>query len=278
MKSRRVIDQGLLPLGVGGRSRARLSTRRRRARLLFTFFGLLVAVLVVGGFAYATYMPRLQITNIDVIGADSISSNLIRNYAETILNDGKLHFLSRTNLFLYPRVAIARSLALNFPRIALADVDRESILAQAVRITIHERQPFATWCSEDKTCFQVDSSGYIFAQAATTTGYEFRGGLTATSSPIGSTYLPGHFVEVHTLLKLLAETHAPVSVDVMGDQDYVVNLQTGLRLYVPFSANPEIIVRNLDTVLASDALKGKQAKLEHVDLRYGNRVYYKLKK
>ena len=284
MSSRRRVDdfragQSLLPFssgGVGGR--VRLRSRRRRARLLFTFFGLLVVTLAVGGFAYATYIPRLQITAIDVSGADSLSSNLIRNYAETILNDGKLHVLSRTNLFLYPRTAIAHALAANFPRIARADVNRESLLAQAVRITIHERQPSATWCSDTRKCYQVDTGGFIFAEAATTSGYEFRGGLATTTSPIGSTYLPGHFTQVDVLLKLFAETYAPVSIDVVSDHDYTVRLQSGLTLYIPFDARPEEIVRNLDTVLASDTLKGKSAKLDHIDLRFGNRVYYKLKK
>jgi len=36
-------------------------------------------------------------------------------------------------------------------------------------------------------------------------------------------------------------------------------------------------VKNLELVLSSDVLKGKTDALEYVDLRFGNRVYYKLK-
>jgi hypothetical protein len=35
------------------------------------------------------------------------------------------------------------------------------------------------------------------------------------------------------------------------------------------------IMRNLKTVLEADALHGNIEALEYIDLRYGNRVYYK---
>ena len=37
------------------------------------------------------------------------------------------------------------------------------------------------------------------------------------------------------------------------------------------------MVRNLQLVLSSNPLNGKASDLQYIDLRFGNRVYYKLK-
>jgi hypothetical protein len=56
-----------------------------------------------------------------------------------------------------------------------------------------------------------------------------------------------------------------------------VHFTDGFDLKVSFGADPATLVRNLRLVLASEALEGKEADIEYVDLRFGDRVFYKLK-
>ena len=42
-----------------------------------------------------------------------------------------------------------------------------------------------------------------------------------------------------------------------------------------FGEDPTILVKNLTLILDSDALRGKENLLEYIDLRFGNRMYYK---
>ena len=51
----------------------------------------------------------------------------------------------------------------------------------------------------------------------------------------------------------------------------------GFAVRASFGNDGEAVVKNLQLVLSSDVLRGRESELEYVDLRFGNRVYYKLK-
>ena len=69
----------------------------------------------------------------------------------------------------------------------------------------------------------------------------------------------------------------PRIIIVENEQDYLVELQEAYRLKVTFDQGAEVIGRNMKLLLASDPLVDKMADLEYLDLRFGNRVYYKFK-
>ncbi len=56
-----------------------------------------------------------------------------------------------------------------------------------------------------------------------------------------------------------------------------MRLGEGFLLKVSYGADAGTLVKNLQLVLQSDVLQGKRDKIEYIDLRFGNRVYYKLK-
>lgn len=164
-------------------------------------------------------------------------------------------------------------------------------------------------------CYQMDNTGFIFAQApgqvvstvvatdstsspqaATSTPvvpspqaqYVFQGGIatstTATSSsaiisisPIGQIFAGSHMPGIVALLELLGQAgFNPTGAIVQDDQDFWVPLSQGFYIKASFGEDPQDLVSNLQLVLSSSALQGKQSELEYVDLRFGDRVYYKL--
>ena len=66
------------------------------------------------------------------------------------------------------------------------------------------------------------------------------------------------------------------SAHVESSQDFWVYLERGYYLKASFGEDPSQLVRNLNLVLSSSALTGKQDQIEYIDLRFGDRVYYKL--
>ncbi len=66
-------------------------------------------------------------------------------------------------------------------------------------------------------------------------------------------------------------------MDVQDNSDFAVSLAGGYFLKASFGTAPQTLVRNLELVLSAPALAGKTAELEYVDLRFGDRVYYRLK-
>lgn len=262
----------------GGR-KSPLRTKRRRTRALVALGVLILGAGATWGVGYATYLPQFSINHIEVVGADGISPDIIRTYVETQLFDGSHPFFSRENLFLYPRRSLEEGIQKYFPRIHSVNISRKSFLAQAIQVTIEERGPRARWCASD-SCYLMDDSGFIFAEEATsspsTVPYTLRGALSTSSSPVGQKFLLEHLTDVLTLLERLERAgFAPKGASVKSEPDFSVILEGGFELRAAFEEDPEKIVRNLELVLSSDALRGREDELEYVDLRFGNRVYYK---
>ena len=94
-------------------------------------------------------------------------------------------------------------------------------------------------------------------------------------------HLPG----ILALLQILSQTgYAATGATVQNAQDFWVPLSIGqpasgqgFYIKASFGEDPNSIVNNLQLVLSSDALAGKFDQLEYVDLRFGDRVYYKLR-
>ena len=282
--------------------RTSLRARRRKLRALAVFVVLILAGGVVYGVSELTYLPRYSIQEVAVRGTEGVSPKLVRTFVETQLNDGTYSIISRENIFLYPKAEIAKSISDYFPRILNAQISRESLLAQTITVSIVERKPFALWCSDKTSCFEMDSGGFIFAplgvspqeglqarggpltgfaQSATSTSagtVVYTGGLATSTAPIGQTFLKDRFAEVLTLLSRLNDQGFPATgVSVENEQDFAVSLARGFVLRASFGADASELVRNLQTVLSSDSLRGKESTIEYIDLRFGNRVYYKNK-
>jgi hypothetical protein len=268
-----------------------LKMRKRRVRAALAL-GVLVGCI---GFAYAihhvSYLPRFTVSSVAVEGEQRLSERLVRAYAESVLEDGSFRFISRDNFLVYPKDALAAGVAASFPRIESAEVDRDSVAGTTLVLTIREREPYALWCEEVSgvatstraDCYVMDEGGYVYAKSGEpadepSTSYVFTGGLAATGTPIGMRFAPDHIDKVRTLLDALAAAgYSPTGAKVVGGEDYFVPLQAAPLLKISFASDPSTVMRNLELVLASEELTGKLQKIEYVDLRFGNRVYYKLK-
>ena len=244
-------------------------------------------------------MPRLNVQNITVSGTAHIDPVAIEHYAREYLYDGARQILSKSNIFLYRPKVLAARIEDDFPRAKSAHVEKTSLFATTVEIQIEERQSFAKWCEEstvsvtlasstpEMDCFVLDETGFIFdtydptREEVFTSDYSFAGGIqraAGASSPIGSTFAPSHFDGMLALLTLLRENgFASLGATVVSDDDFAIALEAGFFLKASFGANAETLARNLVLVLQSEHLRDRQGELEYVDLRFGNRVYLKIK-
>ena len=70
---------------------------------------------------------------------------------------------------------------------------------------------------------------------------------------------------------------APLGAQLENETDISVPLADGYYIKASFGEDPSELTKNLALILSSDAIKGKIDELEYIDLRFGNRVYYKFK-
>lgn len=260
--------------------RSSLRIRRRKLQTLLALIILLMGAGAVYGLSVLTYLPQYTITKVSVGGTEHVPPRLVQAFVEAKLSDGTYHLLSRENIFLYPKKTIAKSIPEYFPRILNAQISRDALMAQVINVVVVERQPFALWCSQTDTCFDMDNGGFVFALSATSTDGRivFTGGLATSSPPIGQTFLPQHFAGVLALVSHLKERgYSVADVSVENEQDFAVSLAERFVLRASFGADADSLVQNLQAVLSSGTMRGKEDTIEYIDLRFGNRVYYKNK-
>ena len=142
------------------------------------------------------------------------------------------------------------------------------------------------------------SSMYVFAgglplsarteigtDTATSTMATDLGTTTATSTmvstyknPIGHSFVSAHLPGILALLDLFQQAGLhPWGATVENNEDFSIPLSEGYFIKATFGEDTDQLVRNLNLVLSSDVLRSKQNDLEYIDLRFGDRVYYKLK-
>lgn len=255
----------------------RLRDKRRRMRIFVACICLLSTLGAIGGLGAATHVERLTINDVSVSGAQAVAPEALVASVNAGLSTETFKLFSRENIFLYPKGAIEDALARDFPRIKDVALSRPSLLAQAVVVAVEERTPYAKWCVS--ACYLMDSGGFVFAEStgeATTIGYEFRGGLAKDRSPVGQWFLRGRLPEAVAFLdKLGVAGFKAVAFDVGTDKDFSVMLEGGTMLYLPFGSDTDALLRNLVTTVETDSLRDRIGELQYIDLRFGNRVYYR---
>ncbi|HEY4527227.1 MAG TPA: hypothetical protein VJK53_05300, partial [Candidatus Paceibacterota bacterium] len=258
---------------------------------------ILVLFLCLGGVvSYASHQPTFTVQKFVARGTTHVSPEKVETYAMEAIQDDKFHFFATDNIFLYAPKQLAAHIVAEFPRIKGVRVQKESLFSTTVNIDITEREPYAKWCRggnlemtesflTSRECYVMDDSGLVFARTSgrekAATAYVFSGGIassTAGGSPVGHPFAPSRMAGVLALLQLLQDRgFKPIGAEVENAQDFSIPLEHSFSIKASFGANAEDLIKNLTLVMESERLKGRESEIEYIDLRFGNKVYFKFK-
>jgi len=275
-----------------------LKKKRRKIFLKKVSIYLVVLTIIFAGLAYLSRLPSVNITSIEITGNKVLDSDGLKSVVSDELTGNYFLIFPKTNIFLYSKNSIKKHLLGKFKR--LKDVKFSLVDKRILSVSISERAPDYVWCgaqipemkpdTEAPACYFLDDSGYIFDEAPYFSGdvyFKFYGSVYLEGdTPIGSYFAPGIFSKFLTLKEELDNmTLRPVAL--LVEEDGVIKfLLSGLN-----NTMPEIILKtdldfesalgNLQSALDTDPLKSefknKYSSLEYIDLRFGNRVYYRFK-
>ncbi|MDB5188050.1 MAG: hypothetical protein JWO50_570 [Candidatus Kaiserbacteria bacterium] len=258
-------------------------TRARRRRFRVVALCIVFALLVAGTYSVhvASYAERLTVQDAVVTGGTPTLQTQVHDFALQQLQASSTSFLSKKNIFLYNVTPLATALFAAYPQIASIKIEHTSLFSRTLTITIVERTIYGWWCDNFVDCYAMDATGKIFAQATATSSLQhfiFRGGISATSSPIGQMYLPTHIKAVNEMLQaFIAAGVTPLGATAVNDQDFNINLSDGSYIKASFSENPTDVVKNVLLVRNSNELAHATSSIDYIDARFGDRIYYKLK-
>lgn len=260
----------------------RLRARRRHALLIR---GVLAVFLILGAFTGAVALSRvdsLSVVAVNVRGASTVPVSDIESLVRDELSGNRLFLFPRSNIALYPKREIAAAVSALSPRIRSVSVARDD--ARAIGITVAERTPHALWCGNSpavaEPCYFLDETGVIFAESPEFSGdVFFRYFGPVEGGPAGAAFLPGEFPELDFFTRSVQEAEVKaVSLSVLDGPDAELTLSDGTRILFNRTHDLSGVLQNLSSVLGADIFRSQGAlALDYVDLRFGNKVFYKFK-
>ncbi len=261
----------------------RISFRYLRKTFLFCF-----ALTALGGAFYSVFLSDyFALKEVKISGLKSIAEENLRQEVKEILSRRKWMIGKLSNYFLFSADLARAEIQGVFPKVG--EIEIEKIYPRTLNVNVRERNAVGVWClpagnlaNPDvlEHCFYFDEKGVIFEEAPKSFG-----GLMITiedfrpiaGASLGATALEeGEAVFFQEAKGLIAENFS------FGIKSFVITQRNEIEVVT--SENWRVILDKKEGLkhqlsnlkyLLDDKIKERRRELEYVDLRLGNRLYYK---
>ncbi len=278
------------------KSTSNVTKERRKKSFVKTLWILLSLVFLLIGLAFLSHIKNLLITDVSVSGNEILEEGEIKSEAFKILAKKRFLVFAGENKIIYSKKKLEEGLKKKFPRILSIQTSLEE---KKIYFDIVERERAHLWCGEEhpvrdeisteRECYFLDSSGFIFDKSP-----QFSSGVYFTfyskienKNPVGQYILDFDFLkDIELLISGVKEHGFPVHSLVAkedGQYELLFNLSTISKEYpkLLFTSDQNIgeIYNKFISVVEEDPFKTdfieKPNKLEYIDARFKNRIFYK---
>lgn len=280
-----------------------LTRKRKKKKILKIWLFILSTIVFFICLAWLFSLQSLAIKKVIVVGNVNITSGEIQNITNNILDQKYLGIFSKRNAFVYPKDYIVKTLSHTYPRIEDIAIDTESL--EILNIKVKERTSSSVWCAA-VLCYLVDEQGYIFAEsisasspAASTSSDAlvntpkenthavlYGGDQFVGPEPIGKHVFTENLYRdiLQTIDELEKEKLVIKEVHVFSRDEIVFTVTDGGKIIFSDRKPFAVSLENLRSSLKSSVFAGQKSsssptsKFEYIDVRFGNKVFYKLNK
>ena len=250
--------------------------------------------------SWFSYRPFWTISGVAIVGTAPVSNAAVQAIAIQNLGGAYDMVLSKANEYIYPRGTIERAIKAAFPQVATVVL---SITNNILRITLTPRQMAYWWCvagsyapifpdsaaiATTQQCDQMDASGFIFMptiatsslrNASTTLPFRFYGTTASSSQIIGTSYMGmsvDDFGKLTELISILGN-HGLPSYALIQRPDGVCELFLNQGGMIVFDADQNFnqVASDIIALQASTPIFSSNQPLAYVDVRLGNKAFYK---
>ncbi len=263
---------------------SRLKARRRRRRNLVAALWAVCAVGLLGSLAGLAHLPHWRVAKVEVAGVEGTEAKAVEEMVQAALEGRYFLMLPRDNVLIYPQADITAELLKEFPTFASVQVRAKDLRTLGVEIV--KRTPKAVWCgvqiAAPAPCLLLDVQGAAYEPAA-----EFAGPVYTTYyGALAEGAAPQHYLSEEEFRSLAALVGALeeeqkgriVSVEVDGAGDVSARFADGFELKFVLGDGSGDVFERFVLALSAEPFKDRLlTDFEYLDLRFGDRLYYKLK-
>lgn len=264
-------------------SKLRARRRTRTVRLILLTFGFLMLVGI--GTMSLAYAPFWRIQQVVVVGNESIATSTIEAFIKERLKGSYAYVLPKDNILLYPKSSLRAELLMRFP--ALRSVVLRAENFSTLGVEVGERKPHALWCGENRStgdaCVLLDDAGIAYGSAVSFAGSAYLH-YYGKSETVGSArqYLTEDTFRAVDAMALAMANDIPedtlMYITVDAQKDVRMGFESGFVVIFPLAEDGATILQRLKLARSADPfIEHKLSDFEYLDLRFGDKLYYKLK-
>lgn len=267
-----------------------VARKRRKRRLFKISIKIGLSLLLIGVIAWLSWIQKLSIRNVVVVGNSSVEASELQKDINSILDKRYFFIFSKRNAFIYPKKEINKFVVANYPKVDDLVIKTEGL--NILNVVIEERKPLALWCGVPD-CYFIDKNAYVYEKYEQNEEnkdelIKFHGNEEFIGpSPIGKNAFDKKiFEEMFSTSKVMETLGFKVSDILYKEKNSITfDLKDNGRIIFTDKKSFEESLDNLKSALASSVFKPKKTsdmsqnqyvKFEYIDLRYGNKVFYRL--
>lgn len=267
--------------------------------------GLIVISSLVYGFAWFVGLPSWQIKNINITGFETIEQDELYASVEEALDGSFYYLIPKTQYLFLSTAGIADIIKEKFPKIRAAKV--EKTFPDTLSVVIEERKIYAVYCyyarkkeasttaetiaavffgprkGEFSNCAYMDRDGVIMDSGAKIAGSLFPVIESDEKAivGVGKEGIAKDVLDFFDKAGAFLKNKTGYELDSMAvsrdlPKDYLLNTKSGWYLIVSRDAQIEEWAAQLKIILESK-IKERVKDLYYIDLRFGNKIFYKFK-
>ncbi|PIR57939.1 MAG: hypothetical protein COU71_01310 [Parcubacteria group bacterium CG10_big_fil_rev_8_21_14_0_10_38_31] len=254
--------------------------KRKRLTLKLSLY-LLAIICLFSVFVSFFYIPKFKIKEIEINGISSDNKDKLSNKFSVVMVDKYLGIFPYNNIFIFPEGKLKADVLSEYPDIK--EIDFKNFFPGKVLTTASERDLFAVWCFKEGDCSFVDEDGFIFKSAPVFYGniflkfFDERRGSSSDGLDKGKQALDKNdFDKLVDFINFTASKNILIYKIFIRDEG-VYDLETilGWHILLNKENNPEEAFQNLRIILDSQIKEDYVDKIGYIDLRFGNKIFYK---
>lgn len=257
--------------------------RKPFSRILSYGAVLLVLIFLGDGGIYFFSLPYWRIKHLEFAGVEGLDRKAIETNVYDILQRKTLYFFSSYNIFLASSEEIERALKKRFPKIERVNIDKQ--FPDILKIYVHERVLWGIFCGENSgtaSCAYIDKTGFAYESSP-----DFQGSLLVKiKSDFPEFKIASQVIEPELLDEMFflsREVKRIINADVIGYELFhkipsEIRVLTGDGFKIYFNRKDDF--KNAFSVLKKvmdEEIKDKRRELEYIDIRFGNKAFFKFK-
>lgn len=258
-----------------------IQTKRRRRRFIIktALFTLVIAGLSFGLIRFVFYSGFFRFTDIEFVNAESLDQEKVLSFLENNIQSGS--FISRSlgvnNFLAWPKLIPGKDIPI-FPEIEKLEIEKK-YNENALVINAFVRDPLGIWCIRqvvEPKCFWFSEEGVIFKESLMPSGNLIKvvSDYNQSHLALGGKVLPDYLLENFiSVFKVSLELDFPITeivLDELENEEITVKALNGPEIYFSLRHKADSYLPVLNSLNKKASFK----KLDYIDLRTENRVYY----